>query len=185
MSIFFSSDHHFFHSNIIKYCNRPFSDVDCMNADMICRWNATVGKDDSVIYCGDLSAGLGKREENLREVIRSLNGRKFLVRGNHDHQSDDWYEASGFEKVFERLELGGVLIIHYPLMTAQDFGVNLDELGEIEHVVHGHTHHAGSPNHENHFNVAVDRNDFFPVDYRKAIPDHLQTQFIDAASCLL
>lgn len=184
MSIFFSSDHHFFHANIIKYCNRPFADVDCMNTDMVCRWNSTVGKEDTVIYCGDLSAGLGKRTENLREVIQSLNGRKFLVRGNHDHQPDNWYEESGFEKVFESLLLDGILVLHYPLLVAMDFGINLDDFGEIQHVVHGHTHYADSPNHENHFNVAADRNDYTPVDYKKAIPDHLQTQFINAVSLL-
>jgi calcineurin-like phosphoesterase family protein len=156
-----------------------------MNFEMSSKWNSVVKNDDVVIHLGDVSAGLGGREDQLKELISSLKGRKFLIRGNHDHQTDKWYEDAGFEKVFDHVRLGGVLLLHYSLFTALERGVNLDEIGEIEHVVHGHTHHASTPNHENHFNVAVDRNDFFPVDYRKAIPDHLQTQFIDAVSCLL
>ena len=52
--IFFTSDHHFYHTNIIKYCQRPFQSVEEMNEVMVERWNAVVGKNDTVYYLGDL-----------------------------------------------------------------------------------------------------------------------------------
>lgn len=185
MKVFFTSDHHFFHANIIKYCNRPFLDVDHMNSEMSSKWNSVVGDDDVVIYVGDMSAGLGRREDLLKELIASLRGRKILIKGNHDHQTDEWYKNAGFQKVFGHLNLAGVLLLHYSLFTAPTFGVDLDRLGVIEHVVHGHTHQVGTPDHENHFNVAVDRHEFVPVEYNKAIPDHLQKSFLDALTQLL
>ena len=61
--IFFTSDHHFYHSNIIKYCQRPFHSVEEMNEEMIRRWNSVVGVDDTVYYLGDFS--LAKRPVEL------------------------------------------------------------------------------------------------------------------------
>lgn len=55
--IWFTSDTHFGHANIIKYCNRPYKDTEEMNADLIKRWNSTVGKDDLVWHLGDFSLG--------------------------------------------------------------------------------------------------------------------------------
>ena len=185
MKVFFTSDNHFFHARIIKYCNRPFADADHMNFEMSSKWNSVVKDEDVVIHLGDISAGLGRREDQLKALISSLKGRKFLIRGNHDHQTDKWYEEAGFEKVFGHLSLGGVLLLHYSLFTASEFGVNIDSFGCIEHVVHGHSHQTEKPDHENHFNVAVDRHDFMPVEYKNAIPEQLQSSFIDALIQLL
>ena len=49
MKYFFTSDSHFHHANIIKYCNRPFSSVEEMNQVMIERWNEVVKPDDVVV----------------------------------------------------------------------------------------------------------------------------------------
>ena len=50
---FFTSDTHFNHANIIKFCNRPFKDVEQMNDVMIANWNGVIGKDDTVFHLGD------------------------------------------------------------------------------------------------------------------------------------
>ena len=54
---FFISDLHFNHENIIKYCNRPFPNVDKMNSSIINNWNSVVSKDDVVYFLGDFMFG--------------------------------------------------------------------------------------------------------------------------------
>lgn len=180
MKIFFSSDHHFFHSNIIKYCSRPFADVDSMNAEMAQRWNDVVGKEDLVIYVGDMTAGLRGRISEFSELISSLHGKKILIRGNHDHQTDEWYRQAGFISVVESINLGGVLLVHYSLKEALSRNLDSSKWGEVEHVIHGHTHTVDTPNHENHFNVAADRNDYRPVTCEVAVPQNLHASFAAA-----
>ena len=79
--IWFTSDTHFGHKNIIKFSERPFSDVEEMDEVMIRRWNEVVGKDDTVYHLGDFAfLSTGK----LRQLISRLNGKICLVNGNHD-----------------------------------------------------------------------------------------------------
>ena len=54
--VFFTSDTHFYHGNIIRFCNRPFKDVEMMNETIIANWNNTIGQDDIVFHLGDLYA---------------------------------------------------------------------------------------------------------------------------------
>jgi len=80
-NMFFTSDHHFGHANIIKYCDRPYDNVEAMNEDLISKWNAVVMPGDEVYYLGDFSMTLGAVER----ITPRLNGRKYLIAGNHDH----------------------------------------------------------------------------------------------------
>lgn len=118
MRVFITSDSHFGHKNIIEYCNRPFADVDEMNAALIERWNSVVGKDDMVIHLGDV--GLGSREK-IGEIIRQLNGRKMLIMGNHDHFKENQYREMGFETVsrFPILWNKFFLLSHAPLELSE------------------------------------------------------------------
>jgi calcineurin-like phosphoesterase family protein len=95
--IYFTSDLHFGHRNIIDYANRPFWDnkivekggnvvleksaVDFMNESLIQNWNDIVGEDDTVYVLGDVA--MGKIADSLPLVLK-LNGNKFLIPGNHD-----------------------------------------------------------------------------------------------------
>ena len=61
---FFTSDTHFNHTNIIRFCNRPFRNVDEMNETIVANWNATIGMDDTVFTSatsawGELPNGQG------------------------------------------------------------------------------------------------------------------------------
>ena len=141
-----------------------------MNSEMIRLWNEVVGPEDFVFYLGDLSAGLKGREEELRDVIHKLNGSKVLIRGNHDHQEDSWYLDSGFLSVFPHINLGGVLLTHYPLQNLVQQVDDLSILGEVEFILHGHVHRKDTPEFESHFNVAADRNKFMPVEATRYIP---------------
>lgn len=77
----FSSDYHLGHANIIKYCNRPFNNADEMNKAIIANHNALIQPDDEWYHLGDFSAmGPGYTIEALKQ----LNGKKFMLLGNHD-----------------------------------------------------------------------------------------------------
>lgn len=79
--IFLIGDTHFMHRNIIKYCNRPFKDVEEMTETLIKNWNSVVGKNDIVYVVGDFAL-CGKAK--IIEIGNQLNGRKRLILGNHD-----------------------------------------------------------------------------------------------------
>ena len=79
---FFISDLHFGHENVIKFDNRPFETVEEMDAELIRRWNAKVGKDDLVYVLGDMI--WKSRNGEAEQLIKSLNGQIILIKGNHD-----------------------------------------------------------------------------------------------------
>ena len=82
MTSFFTADTHFGHANIIKYCNRPFKDVDEMNEAIIANWNNVVKEGDTVYHLGDFSFRGFHRYKNR------LNGNIILLQGNHDDESN-------------------------------------------------------------------------------------------------
>jgi calcineurin-like phosphoesterase family protein len=111
MNIFFTSDEHYGHEAIIKYCKRPFSDAHEMTLGLIANHNQVVDKGDLVYHLGDFCW----RPKDVPEILRQLNGRHILVVGNHDschpmHKNAGTemrkYLEAGFEEV--ALELRGV-----------------------------------------------------------------------------
>ena len=115
---FFCSDLHLGHANVIKYCNRPYKDVDEMAQAIITQWNSQV-KDGDLVYClGDMSLN----RYRCFEVLPWLNGRKVLCYGNHEHElwsiypvKEKWkrckqqYLDAGFSEVhvFRVVQIGG------------------------------------------------------------------------------
>ena len=79
--VFFTSDTHFNHTNIIRFCNRPFKDVTHMNETIIANWNSVVGPDDIIFHLGDFY--LGSSAECIN-VLNRLNGKIYLIAGNHE-----------------------------------------------------------------------------------------------------
>ena len=55
--IWITSDTHFGHINIIKYCNRPYADVTEMNNALIANINSQVAPEDTLIHAGDFCFG--------------------------------------------------------------------------------------------------------------------------------
>ena len=80
MNTFFTSDTHFGHANIIKYCKRPFDSVEEMDNTLIHNWNAVVRPEDTVYHLGDFAVGGGPAAPYLRR----LNGTIYFCLGNHD-----------------------------------------------------------------------------------------------------
>lgn len=84
--LWFTSDTHFGHANIIRYCNRPFASVGQMDEELIRRWNARVQPGDSVWHLGDFSMGAADTVQRYRS---RLNGTVHLVWGNHDKRREE------------------------------------------------------------------------------------------------
>jgi calcineurin-like phosphoesterase family protein len=78
--IYFTSDLHIWHANVIKYCTRPYSSVEEMNEMLVKNWNDTVGPDDTVYCLGDFSMAA----RPVETFTPRLNGTKYLIPGNHD-----------------------------------------------------------------------------------------------------
>jgi calcineurin-like phosphoesterase family protein len=84
-NIFFASDYHLGHHNVIKYDNRPFRNVDEMHSVLLRNWNSVVGINDIVFYLGDLSFG---KSELSKWFTHSINGKIHFILGNHDKMKD-------------------------------------------------------------------------------------------------
>jgi calcineurin-like phosphoesterase family protein len=168
MSIWFTSDHHFGHKNIIQYCDRPFDSVEEMNEALVDNWNAVVKPNDTVYYLGDFSLRLSFMEQ----YAPRLSGHKILVAGNHDacHPSNHdgkWSLVSVYRKYFENvsdeLELGEFVLHHMPYYDDED-----DRLPEYRPfnagkiLLHGHVHQRWVTNGRQ-INVGVDVWDYAPV----------------------
>ena len=80
--VFFTSDLHFGHENVLRFDGRPFMTVEEMDAELIRRWNAKVGNGDLVYVLGDFI--WKTRNEDAPSLIKSLNGQIILIKGNHD-----------------------------------------------------------------------------------------------------
>ncbi|MEK6860518.1 MAG: metallophosphoesterase family protein [Nanoarchaeota archaeon] len=80
--IYFTGDTHFGHSNIIKYCNRPFQSIEDMDETLIYNWNQKVWDDDIIFHLGDFC--FGKNNSDFSKYFQQLNGKIILIKGNHD-----------------------------------------------------------------------------------------------------
>ena len=161
--VYFTSDLHFGHTNIIKYCNRPFESVEDMDKALISNWNETVQPDDEIYILGDFTM---RGPGNARGYLSALNGRKYLIVGNHDQFLDQFNETeSWFEwvKDYAVVDFDGIsfVLFHYPIVEWFRFGK-----GSIH--LYGHLHNSEPavtkiPPNIRAFNVGVDVNDFSPV----------------------
>ena len=113
MAIFYISDTHFGHKNILKYDNRPYFTVAEMDADLIKRWNGAVKPTDTVYHLGDFS-WLKPAEESA--ILQQLNGEKILIRGNHDYKpTPEWKEVLPFAEIIDNGR--HVILSHFPIAS--------------------------------------------------------------------
>ena len=155
-NVFVTSDSHFYHENIIKYCNRPYANAAEMNEDMIAKWNAIVGKDDIVWHLGDFAFG---SKDHVKEIVSRLNGRINLVMGNHDHHKVSFYYESGFHRVYDHpVVISNFFILsHEPMQWVKD--------GEVYCSIYGHVHDQEMYKNftSNSFCACVERTGYAPI----------------------
>lgn len=154
--LYFISDLHFGHNNIIKYCSRPFVDATEMDATLIANWNAVVGPDDVVWVLGDVS--LSSKRDYIAELVGQLNGHKKLVLGNHDRLKVAQYYAMGFE-----------FVSPYPVILKDFFILSHAPLFVNSNTpffnIYGHVHNleAYQTQTEHSFCCCVERHNYAPV----------------------
>lgn len=155
--VWFTSDRHVGHVNILKYCQRPFYYVEEMNQALIDNWNSVVGPNDLVYDLGDIT--MSYKKDKMFEIYSQLNGKKILIRGNHDNPKTIPIEA--FESIHKSLQITGegydFILIHDPA-TASANHMNAQKY------LCGHLH--STPDRRVYYNwidVGVDAHNFTPV----------------------
>lgn len=128
--IFFSSDQHFGHRNVVKFCNRPYSDEKEMGKALIENWNSVVGPEDIVVTMGDFF--WFNDSHSIKKVVNKLNGTIYMVLGNHDKKesfrrcdTEKFIIVDGITHIFLRCENEDkwyqktfeIVCSHYPQMT--------------------------------------------------------------------
>ena len=167
---FFTSDTHFNHANIIRFCNRPFKDVEQMNDVMITNWNNAISKDDTVFHLGDFCLG-GAAE--WTKILDRLNGKIYLIMGNHDLKNIRQGFISRFEHVAMqmRIEIGKkrIYLCHYPFLCFE--GSYKDDVWQLFGHVHTRRSNSGIDAgrlqylYPTQYDVGVDNNNFTPVSF--------------------
>jgi len=173
-NIFFTSDTHFNHANIIKYAMRPFADENEMNEALIKNWNSVVKPDDIVFHLGDFMFGNINRFWEFRS---RLNGKIYLVHGNHDYKLMCEGNIDGaFETVAAQLNIvvdgQKIYLNHFPLL-AFDGTFKEKPSWQLFGHVHSNKEHPGtSPDvsrlgylFPTQYDVGVDNNNYKPVSF--------------------
>lgn len=140
---YYIADLHFFHENINTRLDcRGFADVEEMNEYMKYKWNRKVRSNDEVVIIGDLSWGTA---EQTNELLEQLQGRLFLITGNHDKfvkrpefKSSRFIWIKPYEELLDNRRK--VVLCHYPIMCYNG-QYRLDEAGNPRaYMLHGHVH---------------------------------------------
>ncbi len=164
--IYLSSDLHFNHSREFVYKPRGFDSVEDMNIAIVNNFNSIVTPEDDLYLLGDLM--LGQDMEAGLELVRQLNGRIHIVRGNHD--SDRRWEA--YRELPNVIEMAAAIYLHYrkyhfylshfPTLTGN---LEKESLKQMTCNLFGHTHSKEHffEDRPYMYNVAVDAHNCTPV----------------------
>lgn len=162
MEIYATSDHHFFHKNIISHCNRPFKNLSEMHDALITNWNSIVTKNDIVYVLGDFSAYVPTiKYPELEKILNSLKGNKILIAGNHDHKKTFKFKGWNTVKDYHEIKIDGrrICMMHYPMRSWK--GSHKGNKSSIH--LFGHTHHTIINPEPYSYDVGVDGWSFRPI----------------------
>jgi calcineurin-like phosphoesterase family protein len=169
-NVFFTSDTHFQHKNIIKYCNRPFKTVRDMDSAMVKNWNAVVGPDDVVFHGGDFCFGA---KSSWAYLCDALNGIKYLAAGNHDGNitPDKFVDVQHMFNIRiigdEEIASDGqrITLCHYPMLSWYQSHRGAWQL--YGHVHGGLSNKGDMKTTPNQLDVGVDVHNFTPISYQE------------------
>lgn len=171
--IYFTSDLHLGHTNIIKFCNRQFGTIQAMNSHIVECWNKTITKEDEVYFLGDFSLTLSKK--GARYFLYKLNGKKYFLKGNHDRTEYlnnfqnsrliEWWKVSHDFSYEHNGKIYNFSLSHYPHYPAK---------GSDVICLHGHVHgiyeHHGEYFHSpGVIDVGVDNVGYYPISIENVI----------------
>lgn len=148
---FFTSDEHYFHTNIIRYCNRPFENVIEMTDELIKRHNEVVTSNDITIHAGDFL--FSNKIDEVHRLTKRLNGQHYFLRGSHDK----WMNINYHEIWEKRIGKHYVVVCHYAMRVWPRSHYNSILLfghshGGLNNVIQGKC-----------YDIGVDNNNFYPV----------------------
>ena len=153
--IYFIADTHLGEERIRRYENRPFESAKEMDRELVRRWNNKVRAEDTVYILGDFGA-----DGYEAEILSSLNGKKILVKGNHDTKSNEVYRHFGFTEVYD-----------FPIIIEGFWILSHDALYINENMPYanlfGHVHNSPivKDYSKQHYCVSVERINYAPIDF--------------------
>lgn len=157
MNFWFTADPHFWHTNIIRFCNRPFSSTKEMNETMVENWNNRVDVSDTIYILGDFA--LNASAQMMEGLLAKLHGKKIFITGDHDKQI--WKCKNSFQYItpLDKIAIDNTQIIlcHYCLRVWAKSHYNSWHC-------YGHSHGTLPPIGKSH-DVGMDNNNFAPISF--------------------
>lgn len=157
--IYFTSDLHFYNKKVSMVGNRIFDSIQEKNEFLIKQWNEVVTPEDEVYLLGDISDG---NASETNEILKRLNGTKYLIIGNHDKYLEDsefdkslyaWYQPYYILRIKETK----FILFHFPIEVWE--GYRNDRIH-----LHGHLHRKKATFEPiRRYEVGVDAHDGRPV----------------------
>lgn len=157
-NIFFISDTHFGHTNILNFKDkngkpvRPYSSVEEMDEALIKNWNSIVKTQDKIYHLGDVAI-----PRKGLECLARCNGDKVLVRGNHDI-----FKLKDYTKFFR--DIRGYIVIENYLCS--HIPVHPESKGRYKKNIHGHLH-TNNLDDDFYINVSVEQINFTPISFEE------------------
>lgn len=169
--VYFISDTHFGHRNVLRLCNRPFETIEEMNETIITNWNSRVTGNDTVFIVGDMFF----RCDDPEAVLKRLHGKKHLLIGNHDGWLKKIDVGKYFKSVSHMLETSdgahALTLCHYPLLSWNH--------QKRSYMIYGHLHANTDIDYmpqilarPNLLNAGIDINGFKPVTFDELLENN-------------